>query len=576
MDQQEQSRYENQSQKLRAELKTWETTFAKTHEGKKPSRSDIKAAPEIAQKYKEYNRIRDILSGKIVPAAAATTTEQQAQKQKPQFPTPRKRKSTDTLSLYDQTTPSKRTRPISTPLKRTATHSSALTTPSTARKLFGTPGSSAVNVPTSIGPTPQRDGRVLGLFDLLTASPAETRTPSKRTGAIPVATPRRGGATINAADPGSSLSAARLARTPVSSGRRHVLDGFMTPLGRRDGNSSTAAAAANAGLDRTPSKTPSKPDFATPQFLRRLPPPAPAPTRLDENGEAVPAVEDDDYDYEAEEARRYAARLPRKPLVRGLSSVVASLRKMEEEKHDDDLDALREMEAEELGFAQVKTKAKPAVTAMETGNRDGGVAEENVTREVLVADSQVMPTNLLGGFDDEAIYDSPDEDDRRAGLDRNGQPLRVFKKKGQKRTTRRANMRPVRSRRPASISVAAEDSASDEDGDDVVPETQHQLDCPVPEDADELSLASESEFDDEEGEDDAGRKQRRGKKGRGKAKAKKAGPGKEDQDGKEGGTVKRAIKKVSAVAHQNFRRLKLRNNGAKGGPGFNSKFRRRR
>lgn len=297
--------------------------------------------------------------------------------------------------------------------------------------------------------------------------------------------------------------------------------------------------------------------------------------RLDENGEAVPALEDDDYDYEAEEARRYAARLPRKPLVRGLSSVVASLRKMEEEKHDDDMDALREMEAEELGFAPVKTKAKPVATVAETGNKDGGVAGEDVPREVLVADSQVMPTNLLGGFDDEAIYDSPDEEGRRGGLDRNGQPLRVFKKKGQKRTTRRANMRPVRSKRPASTAVAAEDSASEED-DNVIPETQHQLDGPLPEDADELSLPSGSEFDGEEGEDDAGRKQSQGKKGRGKAKTKTAGPGKEDNEGKEGGTVKRAIKKVSAVAHQNFRRLKLRNNGAKGGPGFNSKFRRRR
>lgn len=351
-----------------------------------------------------------------------------------------------------------------------------------------------------------------------------------------------------------------------------MLDGFTTPLSRRDGNSFTVA---NAGLDRTPtSKTPSKSDFATPQFLRRLPP-APVPTRLDENGESVPALEDDDYDYEAEEARRYAARLPRKPLVRGLSSVVASLRKMEEEKHDDDMDALREMEAEELGFAPVKTKAKPAATVAETGNKDGGVAGEDVPREVLVADSQVMPTNLLGGFDDEAIYDSPDEEGRRGGLDRNGQPLRVFKKKGQKRTTRRANMRPVRSKRPASTAVAAENSASEED-DNVIPETQHQLDGPLPEDADELSLPSGSEFDGEEGEDDAGRKQSQGKKGRGKAKAKTAGPGKEDNEGKEGGTVKRAIKKVSAVAHQNFRRLKLRNNGAKGGPGFNSKFRRRR
>jgi DNA replication regulator SLD2 len=33
---------------------------------------------------------------------------------------------------------------------------------------------------------------------------------------------------------------------------------------------------------------------------------------------------------------------------------------------------------------------------------------------------------------------------------------------------------------------------------------------------------------------------------------------------------------VNAVAHQNFKRLKLRNSGARGGPAHNSRFRRRK
>ena len=35
-------------------------------------------------------------------------------------------------------------------------------------------------------------------------------------------------------------------------------------------------------------------------------------------------------------------------------------------------------------------------------------------------------------------------------------------------------------------------------------------------------------------------------------------------------------KKVNELAHANFKRLKLKNHGAKGGPGFGSRFRRRR
>lgn len=47
MEEHDRAKYEAQSRDLRADLKTWETTWAKTHDGKKPGRDDIKQNAEI-------------------------------------------------------------------------------------------------------------------------------------------------------------------------------------------------------------------------------------------------------------------------------------------------------------------------------------------------------------------------------------------------------------------------------------------------------------------------------------------------------------------------------------------------
>lgn len=47
MDSQTKAQYEAQSQELRAQLKTWENDWAKSHDGSKPSRNDIKQNPDI-------------------------------------------------------------------------------------------------------------------------------------------------------------------------------------------------------------------------------------------------------------------------------------------------------------------------------------------------------------------------------------------------------------------------------------------------------------------------------------------------------------------------------------------------
>ncbi|RSM08308.1 DNA replication regulator SLD2 [Fusarium oligoseptatum] len=459
MDEQTKAEYETQSKQLRVDLKTWETSWAKSHKGKKPGRGDIKANQEIALKYKQYNKLRDILSGKVPPPSRDSSQ-------------PRKRKP-DTIPAE---TPTKRTKNIETPAKnRIQDHDEELmNTPAISRRLF-----SPASV-TSVGPTPQRDGRVLGLFDLLVEK--ELGTPTKSGSITKTGTRSRVDATpTKRSTPMDEEASDKLGRTPMSSSKRQRLNHFMTPLKNRDGN-----------VDAVTPSSVSKLQFDTPAFLKRNSLPV-----LDEN---------DDFDAPA------PLRLPRKPFTRGLSEIVASLRKVEEENLDDDLDALREIENEDMGEPKPKTLFPP-----------------RPKDDVLVADTQTRQLPL-GGFDDEGMYDSPVEDQ----LERDGQPMRTYKKKGQKRTTRLVKMRPIQTKRPANL---GEGPGSDVENDDFVPETQNPDD--------------DGEFDLEK-------------------------PEKKKPAAKKEGTVKKAARKVNELAHANFQRLKLRNHGAKGGPGYNSRFRRRR
>ncbi|KAK8050185.1 DNA replication regulator SLD2 [Apiospora phragmitis] len=481
--------YEAKAQDLRAQLKQFEGDWAKSNGGKKPDRNAIKKTPDIASKYRKYQQVRDILDGKIPPPKDDAKSK--------------KRKSQDDLNI----TPSKQRKSQTTPsVSRHKDIFDEVESPS-IRRLF------SPAAPTSIGPTPHRDGRVLGLFDLLEEKDDQTPSKSRHGDAtIPdlktQATPskRKHGETEPPRDTKTS-------NTPISTSRRAI---FITPLKDRDGNQQGAS---------TPS-TVNKLLFSTPSFLRRAPLPA-----MDENTE-----------YKSPEP----IRLPRKPLGRGLSSVVADLRKMEEEKLDEELEALHDMENE---GAPTKP-AKPAKA------KDG----------ILVPDSQAG--HLLGGFDDEGLYDSDHEN--QVGKD--GQPLPIYKKKGQKRTTRKVSMRPTRSKRPGQTSDGALRDADDDNR--VVPETQFDTTEPAPSD-DPLDYASGSEYDEPGSDKENG--ERPAKKAKKVTKAKKTA---DKADGKvvakKEGAIKKAARKVNELAHANFKRLKLRNNGAKGGPAFGSRFRRRR
>ncbi|KAL2072402.1 hypothetical protein VTL71DRAFT_11745 [Oculimacula yallundae] len=495
------------SNSLRGELKIWEKAFSAANEGKKASREDIKKNIEIAAKYKEYNKIRDILSGKIALPPPVATRQ-----------TPRKRKHED----FTGREVSKRQQISRTPSKGILQpwEVDPYDSPSVIRNLF-TPSKKA------LGPTPQKDGMVMGLFDLLHEN-ATAATPSRRnaqqTGLKAIhATPRKLGTEI----------ALKCSKTP-GSGKR-LLDAFATPAKNRHTN----------GQAGTPSSV-SKLHFSTPSFLRR-----------DNHRIQLPAVNEE----QGPELSPQMVRVPRKPLVRGLSSMLAGLRKMEDEAADDDLDALREMEMEmEMESGQPsspKPKPKPKTNPVPVATKEN----------ILVADSQ---TNLVGGFDDEAQFDSDIEDQ----VGRDGQPLKIYKKKGQKRTTRRVKMKPTRSKPSKPQPLAPMEDSDDElaGSGELIPETQvddanldlsglNENEGEVPfEDGRNFDSGSQSEYTASEG----GTRYRRPDQSKKRKSMTK--------DGK----IRTVARKVGALAHQNFKRLKLRNSGAKGGPAHNSRFRRKK
>ncbi|MCJ1246630.1 DNA replication regulator sld2 [Trapelia coarctata] len=539
------------TEKVRAELKAWEKSFAAANEGRKAGREDIKKNPEIAEKYGLYNKLRSLLSGTTSTASPSTALQTQGSSSPSHAGVSKKRKrpsaDADNEPPHIHTTKHSRQRP---PPPQPPKHPAALD-PYDPPTIHLTP-----NPPrTFIGPTPQKNGFVMGLFDML--SPRSGGTPSKSKSisnlnsaskaknADLLATPSkpRSGAVNAVGTPGKNdtvHSPASLRKLPTSA---TTAGEFITPSARR-----------TLRLKNTPtSSRVSRLKFTsdeTPEFLRRTAPLLPSFMA------AVNAKksQSQDADVDGEEAEiswsPVAVRLPRKPAGRCLSALVKGLRNMEEEKLDEDLDLLREMECEEFGIPIPKP----------VGSR-GGVSISNKPR-VQVQDSQVPDHAYSGGQGDGEVEMPLGADGEREGdessesdaeqLGRDGRKLRVWKKRGQKRSTRRVVMRPTAGKwKPEEKWACVEE----EEGEGVVRDTQ----------AGAVEKARDGEgngecLDGEDGEDGDG------DGGHGDDTAAK--------DGAKGtvGTVGKkakvkAPKKVSATAHANFRALKIRNKQSKGKKG---------
>jgi hypothetical protein len=269
-----------------------------------------------------------------------------------------------------------------------------------------------------------------------------------------------------------------------------MLDKFVTPQKRKRREHGTPSSSMK--------------EFATPSFLRR--------------DAVLDAIAEDD------EPTPRPAPWKRKVLGRSLSSMIQSLKKQEEDRLDEEADIMREMEMEAEGISVPKKARKP---------------------DVQVQDSQ---HHMRLGPDGAGSSDEEDEENKADdGLDANGQPRKIWKKRGQKRQTRRVIMKP------AFVKPLSELDKN------IVPTTQ--LD---PEDA-----LSDSDDSDSDYASDASHTPKKRK-----THTKKVDAPQPAQKTSAAGTVKAVAKKISATAHANYRRLKIKSKGGNGGGG--KRFGRRR
>src|SRR5438034_3298196 len=196
-----------------------------------------------AAKYKIYSRLRTTgspSSDKIDQSTSMPCTQAEAQSAK----SPRKRCCPSNADDHEHNlaTPRKISkRDLFTPSKARVVnlHPSQLDpyeSPSALRQLFSPHvyqhSPSPLPLRTALGPTPQRDGKALGLFDLLSASGGSTTTPCTR---------NKGSAPADVAHTPSRIKIARTPRgqdaevvcarkhslTPASSGKKFFLSNFF-------------------------------------------------------------------------------------------------------------------------------------------------------------------------------------------------------------------------------------------------------------------------------------------------------------------------------------------------------------
>ena len=197
---------------------------------------------------------------------------------------------------------------------------------------------------------------------------------------------------------------------------------------------------------------------------------------------------------------------------------------------DDDLDVLREMEADQADVhsptqAQIQPPKRP---------------------KLLVQDSQLeMPPGADGENEN-----SEDEELAKEDVGRGGKPQKVWKKKGQKRSTRRVIIKPTTAKwQPEKAWELGEGEFDDVVG---VKETQHEEIAAIAEENlelehDETRVDAEMCADDHKTLEEAKASNRKGHSQNTKAKMK-------DKE----------VKKISATANPNFRALKIKNKQSKG------------
>ena len=372
-----------------------------------------------------------------------------------------------------------------------------------------------------LGPTPLKDGQILSLFDTVSSvTPSKSRAVLSNIEGNIAATPSRNNRSRTSIAESPAAENVRGSRTPASSGKRFMLDSFATPLKRKreDENQGHATPSSSMKL------------LATPAFLQRS------------NTLSIMESLAEEAEQDGEMIGLTRSRGPQfkknKGFIRSLSSIIQGMRKQEDDMLDDELDIMREME----GAEQVP-KTKPTAVRKDSQSADRP-SDTLPGPEVLVEDSQAaMP---LGP--DRAFESEESDDDNQD----NGQQRKPYKKKGLKRQTKRVMMRPVTHRAPKAATTQNQPIPEVEQDREVVADTQLAI-ATIPED-----------FDDESDYSDTEAKLQRSEA---KAAQLSAGNAVASSTNDTEGVLKKTGRKISALAHTNFRRLKIRNQNSKAGGG---------
>ncbi|KAK7950223.1 hypothetical protein LTR80_008093 [Exophiala xenobiotica] len=472
---------------LRTALKDYERTFAATHNGRKPGKDDIKSNQTIATKYKEYNKVRDVLAGNL--GLAALNPPQPKVKH---FHT----RTDSAISLTPQ-----KSRHRSTPSKPRV-HPNEIDP-------YDAPPSSISPRPMfhAIGPTPRRDGTVIGIFDMLPPSgsiKSSQETPSSRKRKVDALQEDQPNDDNTQETVTQTPSQRRSHRRAAASGKNHNMT--ATPTSREDSS------------NRKHSKTPISQSkrfmldhfFATPSAVRF--------SNLVEHDDG-----DDDDDAPHLAGTRAQTKTPLRDALLGINSPA----KQNTEISGTDAtppylkrsfsfkerllsasggrpSSSASMRGYNINVTTSPTQIKKGPRVGLRGAKFAPFAPKPLSQMIAELQSQSQTEAVQGGdTTDRVDHDDADDDDddmealremeagevnvlvndSQAGAVGLGQsaeaepPMRVWKKKGQKRTTRRVIMRPVKMKPAAAPKfVAADDDDDDDDQNEESSEDELALD----------------------------------------------------------------------------------------------------
>ncbi|KAK6543202.1 DNA replication regulator sld2 [Orbilia ellipsospora] len=370
---------------LKLKIKTWEKEFAIKNDGRPPARQDISSNLKMAARYSEYQKLKKILRSEYSQPSQPDRA--------PISSTPCKPSSNNTSTPLNQS---------SNPFFFTPT-----TRPEVLGQL-GSPSASAVRrlkwiAKGYVSPTPQKNGRVLGLFDKL---PGSTPTPPKRT--------------RDADDKALLAKLSDSAKKNTTSSQPILEDSD-----EEDGYTP---------LDPTTPSRKRRYEFQTPLAKKSR------PNSNDPDPLATPAIfRQHSYSLELKETgspispdiQRF---LPNRGMIgkmKPLSTLVKELREMQDKEEDPGADVLRELEQSELNLQQTD------------------VGDNNSPNELTLEKTEGLATVVSAGDADGLAV-------------RTTTKPSIYKKKGQKRQTRRVKIRPVRSATAKSMRDDLSDLETDE------------------------------------------------------------------------------------------------------------------